>query len=136
MNLSFLSTTLLAQISRWERLGDGLHRSRGRVELLDLWPLLVIFAVIATGIAVAAYWFKQNDFSKACDDPQKLFRQLCRAHSLDRRSRRILNKLAECFQLTSPADVFLTPTAFEASQLPGNLRNEEARIAELRQRLF
>jgi len=95
MNITLHATTLLAQISKWERLGDGLHRSRGKMGFADLLPYFIGLAVIGTAIAVIVYLIKQNDFSKPCDDPKKLFRQLCRQHLLDRGSSRLLSQLAE-----------------------------------------
>ena len=80
MNFPMLATHLFAQFSRWERLGDGLHRSRGRVELMDLLPYLIGMALLAAAVAGVAAYIKHNDLSKPCDDPNKLFRELSRAH--------------------------------------------------------
>ncbi len=136
MNCTLLANGLLAQFSKWQRLGDGLHRSRGRVEFADMLPYLIGMAVLGAGIAAVVAYLKYNDLSKPCDDPQKLFRELCRAHGLDRGSQRLLRQLATSLGLTQPAEVFLTPSALEVKQLPKQLHAEEARIRELREQLF
>ena len=136
MNIYLLATTLFAQFSRWERLGDGLHRSRGRVNFSDMLPYLIGIAIVATIIAVVVTLIRRNDLSKGGYDPQKLFRELCRAHGLDHSSRRLLRQISETFGFTQPAEVFVTPAAFEPEQLPQELQTKQAKIRELRERLF
>ena len=136
MNGTLLANGLLAQYSRWKRLGDGLHRSHGRMEFSDLLPYLIVLAVLGIGIAVVVAIMKYNDLSKPCDDPQKLFRELSWAHGLDRGSQRLLRQLATAAGLGQPAEIFLTPSAFEANQLPAQLQVEQQRVLELRKRLF
>jgi len=136
MNCTLFATGLLAQYSRWERLGDGLHRSRNRFDFMDWLPYLVGLAVIGAIIAAIVAYKKYNDMSKVCNDPNRLFRELSRAHGLDRSSQRILWHLATLTGLAQPADVFLMPAVFEVNQLPEQLRAEEARLTELRELLF
>lgn len=136
MHSTLLTTALLAQIANWERLGDGLHGSRNRLELWDWLPYLigvVAFACISAGVAA---YRKYNDLSKPCDDPKKLFRELSLAHGLDRSSQRLLRQLAQLAGLSQPAEVFLSPGVFESHQLPEALRGEEKRLRQLQARLF
>lgn len=127
---------LLAQMSRWQRLGDGLRSSRSRIELADLLPYAIGAAVIGLGIWGAMQWIKRNDTSLPCDDPWKLFRELCHAHGLDGSSQRLLRKLAETRQLQQPAEVFLTPSVFDTSKLPPALQSQSQQLRNLRARLF
>ncbi len=136
MNATLYANNLLAQFSRWERLGDGLHRSRGRVDLIEMLPYVIGVAVVVAIVFAVAKYIKYNDLSKPCDDPQKLFREISKAHGLDRSSQRVLRQLADALGYLQPAEVFITPSAFEANQLPEELRDEEARICELRELLF
>lgn len=136
MNVTFFATTLLAQFSRWERLGDGLHRSRGRIDYSDLLPGFIAMAVIAAIIFAIVKYIQHNDLSKPCDNPNKLFREVCQIHGLDRSSQRLLWQLAHGLGYAQPAEVFIRPSAFEVNRLPEALRSEEARILELRERLF
>ncbi|NOY43494.1 MAG: hypothetical protein GXP26_16870 [Planctomycetes bacterium] len=136
MNSTLYAQNLLAQFSNWERLGDGLHGSRGRANLVEVLPYLIGLALVAAIIFAVVKYIKYNDLSKPCDDPQKLFREISKAHGLDRSSQRLLRQLADALGYVQPAEVFVTPSAFEANQLPEELRDEEARIRELRERLF
>ena len=136
MSTSLITWGLLAQISKWSRLGDGIHRSKGRVELVDLIPFAIAILAIALVTAIFIYYKKRNDFSKPCNDPQKLFRELSGAHKLDRGSQNLLMQLATTFQLDQPAEIFLQPGLFEVDQLPEHLRAEKAQFARLEKQLF
>ncbi len=136
MNISLTTSAIFAQISRWRRLGDGIHRPRRRVDFDDLLPWILGMAILGIVAAIVMVIVKRNDFSKSCDDPKKLFRQLSKAHQLDFGSRRLLRQLADAFQLAQPAEIFLTPMAFEANRLPPHLRSEAGRIEQLHSRLF
>jgi len=135
---SWLHTTALlaAQHSHWRRLGDGLYRSKSRPEFADFLPYLIFAAVLAAVIAVVVLIIKRNDMSESCNDPQKLFRELSRAHRLGRANRRLLSQLATARKLRQPAEVFLSPAAFELSSLPPQLRSQQPRLEKLRERLF
>ncbi len=135
MNSSLLCQPLFAQVSRWQRLGDGLHNGRGRLEIAEFWPLLIVLALAAIAIAVIVKVRKRNDMTEHCDDPEKLFRELSQAHGLDRQSRKLLWKLADKSNLAQPGEVFLRPGIFQA-ELPVDLREQEAAYQALQQRLF
>ncbi len=136
MNGSLVAYMLFSQISRWQRLGDGIHRGRGRMDLTELLPVALVLVLVAAAIAAVVYVKKRNDFSQHCDDPQRLFRELSKAHNLDRASQRVLQRLADAAQLSQPAELFLQPALFESSQLPQQLRGEEDRLLDLKERLF
>jgi len=136
VNGLFLASIAFAQISNWERLGDGIHRGRGRMDLMEFLPVAIFLGVVAVVITVVVQFRKRNDMSLACDDPHKLFRELSQAHELDRASQKLLRRLAEALQLTQPAEVFLQPAFFQADQIPQELRGESAELQLLRERLF
>jgi hypothetical protein len=136
MDCTILATNLLAQYSKWQRMGDGLHRSRGRADFSDLLPYLLGIAVVCAIIAAVVAYIKHNDLSQPCDNPNKLFRELSRAHGLDRSSQRLLRRLASYAGLSQPAMVFLTPTVFDEDQIPDELYEEEERLSELHDWLF
>ena len=136
MNALPLGVILLGQFSKWQRLGDGFRRTGPGLELIDFLPAAIVLALVVVGIVVAVKFYKRSDFSKPCDDPGKMFRQLCAAHKLDLGSRRLLMQLATAREMAHPAVVFVTPTAFHADDLPTSLRQEEARLEELAARLF
>ena len=136
MNCSLLTYFCLAQISRWERLGDGLHRGRGRLDPMDLLPLGIVLVVFAIVIAIVVRVRKRNDMSEPCDDPEKLFRELSMAHELDRGSQKLLRRLANSLQMAQPAEVFLRPACFQAGGIPAALQSETAELEALGKRLF
>jgi hypothetical protein len=134
MNIS--NWIVLAQFSRWRRMGDGLHRRGSRVDLDDLFPFFIALAVIALIAVVATTIYKRRDFSRKCDDPLKLFRQLCAAHELDFKNRRLLLRLAAALELPQPATLFLLPTAFATVELHPQLCKDATQIKQLGQQLF
>ncbi len=136
MNASFTAISLLAQYSRWKRLGDGVRRSGSRTDLSELMPFFILLVVIGIAIAVGVQIYKRYDYSKPCDDPLKLFRQLCAAHKLNFSSRRLLLQMATVLEMPQPAALFVTPEAFRGSELPPQLQGEAARIKKLAHRLF
>ena len=136
MSTSFFTWGIVAQISKWSRLGDGIHRSRNRMDLEELIPFGIAILLVALIAAFIVFYKKRNDFSQACNDPQKLFRELSHAHQLDRGNQVLLQNLANAFQLDQPAEIFLQPGLFEVDQLPEHLRAEEAQYTELRNQLF
>lgn len=136
MNVLPVGLPMLAQISKWRRLGDGFRHTGPSIELVDLLPAAIVLAIVVVGIIIAVKIYQRSDFSKPCDDPGKMFRQLCAAHQLNFSSRRLLMQLATAYEMSHPAEVFVTPTAFHSDNLPSSLWNEEARIKQLAARLF
>jgi len=127
---------LFAQYSNWQRMGDGLYRGRGATEQGE-WVLYLFAAVLLAIVGAIIYAHRRaNELTQPCDDPGKLFQELCRAHQIDRRSKRLLKHLAECRALSQPAEVFVTPSAFEPGDLPLPLQAKASQLRELRQRLF
>jgi hypothetical protein len=126
---------LLAQVSR-EDFGRGFRGATSQLSWTDLVPYAV--AAVLAGGSIALYrWLKnRNDFAQACDDPKKLFRELCAAHGLDRASQRLLARLAHVWQYPQPAQVFVTPTAFEPERLPAAMQRKAAELKRLRELLF
>ena len=66
----------------------------------------------------------------------QLFRELCRAHGIDRANRRLLKRLAAARGLASPALVFVEPKHFDPSDLPANLQSSASDFERLRSQLF
>ena len=136
MNPSLFGYALLAQLSRWERLGDGLRGSRSRTDWTDFVPYLILLAFIGIVVALIMRYTKRNDTSQPCDDPQKLFRELCKVHELDGASQRLLRQIADARELQHPAQVFVRPSAFNVDHLPATLQSQSDRVGQLRTQLF
>lgn len=136
MNSVLGGVILLGQYSNWQRLGDGLKRGTPEMEREDLMLIGVVLGALVLIALVAVKLYQRSDFSRPCNDPHKLFRQLCMIHGLDRGSRRLLQDLAIDTGTTFPATLFITPSAFQISSLSPKLRDEADRIRALAQKLF
>lgn len=132
---SQLLLPLLAQVSR-EQFGRGFRGAQSQLRWTDFIPYVVGIGLIVGGFYLWTYLKRRNDMTERCDDPQKLFRELCLAHGLDRSSRRLLAQLAAAWNFSQPAQVFLTPAAFDPSRVPAALRGYAEELKQLRARLF
>jgi hypothetical protein len=126
---------LLAQVSR-EEFGRGFRGATSQLSWTDLIPYVAAAVLAAIGVSLYRWIKRRNDMTEACDDAPKLFRELCRVHALDRPSRRLLWRLREARGLAQPAQIFLTPDAFDADRLPPGLRKQAAELKRLREQLF
>jgi hypothetical protein len=132
---SHLLWPIFAQIYR-EDFGRGFRGATSQLHWTDFLPYIAAFVLITGGWALYVHLKRRNDMTARCDDPHKLFRELCLAHQLDRASRRLLLQLAAAWNFSQPAQVFLTPAAFEPSRLPADLRGRMDEVKQLRARLF
>ena len=96
---------LLAEI------GDNFPNSGPRLNWSDLWAWGVAAVVAAIVAAIVMRVQKRNDMEEYCDNPWKLFRELCQVHALDGASQRLLAQLAQARQFEQPAQVFVSPGA-------------------------
>jgi hypothetical protein len=72
----------------------------------------------------------------AIDSPRRLFRDLCRAHRLPYRSRRLLRRLAAARGIAEPARLFVDASCFDTANLPEKLTPAADDVRLLRHRLF
>jgi hypothetical protein len=121
---------LLAEI------GDNFPQSGERLGWSDLWAWGIAVVVAAIVALVVVQLRMRNDMEQHCDNPWKLFRELCQVHRLDRASQRLLAQLAKARRLPQPAQIFLTPSAFEPADLPPGLREKADQLLRLRGLLF
>lgn len=135
MNALTCPTWLLAQVSR-EEFGRAFRGATSQLHWTDLIPYAVAAVLGVVGVALYRHLKRRNDMTLWCDDPHKLFRELCLVHELDRPSQRLLSRLAAAWQFPQPAQVFLTPAAFDRDRLPDSLRAKATELDQLRQRLF
>lgn len=134
--MNLLSNLLLADVPAYQHMGDRLYRGHGRINLVDMWPALLVIVLVAIVTAIVFAIRKRNDMTKHCNDPNKLFRELSQAHGLDHGSQSLLWKLAKALQLAQPAEVFLQPAYFQADRIPPELRGSESELDTLHRRLF
>jgi len=129
-------TSLLPHACLLAVIGDNFPDSGERLNWSDLWAYGL--AAIAAGIVTAVYMRvrNRNDMTQRCDNPWKLFRELCQVHGLDRASQRLLAQVAKARQFSQPAQVFLSPGALEPAGLPPGLRERADHLLRLRSLLF
>ena len=125
-----LHYALLAEI------GDNFAPSGRRLNWSDLWAWGVGAVVAAIIAAIVMQLRKRNDMETRCNNPWKLFRELCAVHHLDGASQRLLTQLIRFRRFDQPAQVFLTPAAFEPADLPPALRDKSDQLLKLRTQLF
>ncbi len=128
----------LAQVRNWRRLGDGLHRRGTRFDLTELLLYAIGMTVVGLCIWGIILWKRRNDTSTVCDDPAKLFRELCHSHGIQGENQRLLKRLVEAWGMEQPAQIFVTPAAFQIERLPVFLQTEvtEQQVEKLREQLF
>lgn len=127
---------LLAQRHNWERLGDrfsGKHAEVNWEELLVLLACLIGSAVVIWLLYAATRW---QEARLRRPNPRRLFRELCRAHRLNRWERRVLRELAESAAARQPAELFVRPDAFRPAPLPRLATERPAAFEQLRRKLF
>jgi hypothetical protein len=130
-----MSSIVIAQLL-FAEIGDNFPQSGKRLNWSDLWAW-GIAAVLAAAVAVVVMRIrKRNDMEERCDNPWKLFRELCLVHNLDGASQRLLAQVAKARRFPQPAQVFLTPGAFEPADLPPALKDRADQLLRLRGQLF
>jgi hypothetical protein len=127
---------MLAHQPLFAEIGDNFPNSGPRLNWSDLWAWGVAAIVAAIVAAVVMHVRRRNDMEEYCDNPWKLFRELCRVHNLDRASQRLLTQVAQARKFPQPAQVFLTPAAFEPANLPPGLKDKADQLLRLRSQLF
>lgn len=136
MNATAPLDGIFGQLSHWQRLGDGFRSSANPWQMSELAPYLAGCGLVALVGLLVHLWRQRNDMSLRCDNPRKLFRELCQAHRLDAQQRRMLLEVAEATCPHQPALIFLQPQAFAAERLPSSLVERTTELASLRERLF
>ena len=117
-------------------IGDNFPQSGKRLNWSDLWAWGIVAVVAAIATLIVLQLRKRNDMDQPCDNPWKLFRELCRVHNLDGSSQRLLAQLTVARRFEQPAQVFLTPGAFEPADLPASMKDRADQLLRLRSQLF
>lgn len=127
---------LIAQASRLQTMSKGVRR---RSSSFDTTEVLIGFAVVAgvvLGLSILYMIMNRGERNRRSNSPKGLFRSLCRAHELDRASRRVLGQMAKHQRLAQPARIFLEEERFDKVNLNLALRSQMELIDELRGKIF
>lgn len=127
---------LVAQRDAWESLGARFSGEHAQLHWGDLWALLGVMLVGAVFVLMLRWLYRLQQARLNSNDPRHLFADLCRAHRLGRKQRRLLEELAESAALTQPALVFVRADLFEEGQLVVPSEKEAEAYRQLTTRLF
>lgn len=137
MTGSALLTLLLAGATLF---GAGnLGAASRRANRVDAGEALVLLAVALGSIAfvcLAIRFGSRIHRQRRRSSHALLFRDLCRTHGLDHRTRGLLKAVARQHHLAEAARLFTEPRWLEPDSLPGPLRRRAAEVTRLRDRLF
>ena len=128
---------LLAQSDdgRISELGQQFRQGGAGLDTTYLIVLIVALVATILVIGVFAHFLGLRE-AIGLNRPRALFSELCKAHELDRTSRRLLRSLASWHRLAAPARLFVEPERFDAASLGQPLRVRQAELERLRDRLF
>jgi hypothetical protein len=97
------------------------------------WCVLIGGVTLLLAFLVTSYVLAKR---KRCEflrnSPNGLFHDLCRAHRLHMRNRRLLKKLG----VENPAELFVEPKYFDAADLPQSLQSAAPELRQIRHALF
>lgn len=126
---------LLAQRHNWERLGEQFSGSNAKLQPRDILMIVAAVAGAALLVGVLSLAARWQEGRIAKPNAGRLFRELCRAHRLNRWERRVITTLAEEIGARQPAEVFVRPDAFEGSAIAA-FGDRPAALQQLRIKLF
>ena len=95
---------------------------------------IAIASLSATIVWLTSAWLKARH-KKSKDSPQRLWKDLCAAHRLNRRERNLLARLVEHHHLLQPATLFVEPRLWEG-ELPFTGTRRISELVSLREKLF
>lgn len=134
--LNPLATALLADLELFRGMGSGFRGKRAQFDFDDLlaWAGIVV-GVVAVLWVLSRLLARQERFRR-CSKPWPLFRDLCKAHELNRPQRRLMKQLARHHQLTHPGLLFVEGSRFEPAGLSAELLDRSEELRAIRERLF
>src|SRR4051812_46076106 len=116
-------------------MGRGLRPPQGSFPWVSAASIAALLTATLFGVWLLIRYLKERD-GDGYRCPRRLFNDLCRAHELDRASRKLLQRLAAAHHLAQPSLVFLDPDRFDTAQLDASWSQETTTLAELREQLF
>jgi hypothetical protein len=139
ISLAWVTAVLLAAASeKREPPGSDIAGALEADGPLDYTLLILVFTV--GGLALIAWginhWFAKRREVRKCNDPRKMFQDLCTAQQLSGRETRFLKKVAAALKLTSPGELFLEPKHLAGLMKDAAWVRDEGMIKGLQEKLF
>ncbi len=136
MNRLLCHGILLAQEGRLESFSKGFSGRRTRFDAQDVVIVLMVLAGIAVAIFAISYFLGLQEQRPGRASPLRLFLTLCKAHRLRWSESWLLWRVARSQRLRDPARLFLEPQRLQAANLDRSLKKRQAKLIEIRNRLF
>jgi len=127
---------LIAQSDVFRNLGAGFRGKAAQFNTSDLITVVLVLAVLAVGMYILSRVLQRQELPQRSNSPRVLFRELCLAHDLDRGSRGLLRQIGRYQRLDHLGRLFLEPERFDSANLSPKLRQKQALLQALRQKLF
>lgn len=127
---------LIAQMDLFRNLGAGFRGRSAQFGASDFLTVIAVLAALGAGMYILSRMLQRQELPQRSNSPRVLFRELCMAHELDRNSRRFLRQIGRYQRLDHLGRLFLEPERFEPANLSPKLRQNQALLQSLRQKLF
>ena len=101
-----------------------------------MWLIFAVTGVLVAGVLLWQLFSSWNNGRLPSNSPRGLFRELCRAHRIDRAGRRLLKRLAVARGVSPPVLLFVRPECFTVTDLPDDLNEHAMAIVRLDEILF
>ena len=126
---------LVGELGRYQHLGQRFRSGGGG---LNTTTAVLLGAAVAILLVLAVLISRRIDARqrKGYCSPRALFRELCRAHELDRSGRHLLRRLVRFHQLGVPARIFVEPKLFDPEDVSPALAARRGELESLRDRIF
>lgn len=127
---------LLAEVDRLQSMGKRFRGRSAEFHFDDFLTGMLLIGALGLGVFILARLRSSQEKWRASNHPWALFRELCKAHQLDRSSCRLLRELARWQALDHPARLFLEPERYELRALSPQLVEQAEALHALRDRLI
>ena len=135
--MSFTHALLLAEAHMAE-VSLQYREDVAHVDKSGFWWLLIPVAAVGIGVAIYKWWDRPPAI---VNTPQGMLHELCRAHRIGGKGRRLMERISEEAELEQPATMFLGIAQFEAAVNKARKRvkfdrRQDTVLGTLRRRLF
>ena len=110
---SLTDLTLLAQRSAWDALGTRFQGEYLKLRTEDIVGLVAVVICLVGGFFLLRSLSSWQERSRAKHCPKRLMAELCEAHRLGFRERRLCRQVAKEMQLKEPAELFVRVDALQ-----------------------
>src|SRR5262245_27773720 len=124
---------LAAWRTNWRDSFDGVYFKSNTEEV---WLIFSVTGVLVVSVLLWQLFTSWVNGRLPSNSPRGLFRELCRAHRIDRAGRRLLKRLAVARGITPPVLLFVHPECFSVADLPDDLNDHAMEIVRLDEILF